>query len=321
MLYPGDCLKVWVYGMDYGAQTEYGRLKKVLMHRPTEELRRITPSNKDSFLFRDVVYWREFQREHDVFTDALRGDGVEVILIGDVLDDHERFIAERLPNLVYTRDVISISNLGAMILRMIYQPRYPEPFLAEKVMEKLGIPISLKVSPPGTVEGGDFVYLNEEVVMMGFGTRSNEVGVGMVKETMLGKAVKEMVAVPLPSFRVHLDGALMMMAPDLALFHRASLGLFPSYVYDGEGVELIFLEDYLKEKGVEIIQANDTEIRMFGTNIVGLGGGKCVTYEWNERIIDVLEERGFDVIRIPGSQLSIGGGGPHCMTAPILRVD
>ena len=58
---------------------------------------------------------------------------------------------------------------------------------------------------------------------------------------------------------------------------------------------------------------------MFGTNIVGLGGGKCVSYEWNERIIDILEEWGFDVISIPGSQLSIGGGGPHCMTAPILR--
>ena len=45
--------------MDYGAQTEYGRLRKVLMHRPTEELKRITPGNKDAYLFRDVAYWRE----------------------------------------------------------------------------------------------------------------------------------------------------------------------------------------------------------------------------------------------------------------------
>ena len=307
--------------MEYGAQTEFGRLKRVLMHRPTEELKLITPGNKDAYLFRDVVYWREFQREHDAFTDTLRGEGVDIVFLVDLLDEGERIVAERLPNLVYTRDVISINNLGAMILRMTYPPRYPEPLLAEKAMEKLGIPVALRVTPPGMVEGGDFVWLDEETVMMGFGTRSNEAGVNMVKETMLGKNVKEMVAVPLPSFRVHLDGALMMIAPDLALFHRGSLGLFPSYVYDGDGVRLVFLEDYLKKKGIELIYVNDTEVRMFGTNIVGLGSGKCVSYEWNERIMGVLGERGFDVIGIPGSQLSIGGGGPHCMTAPIHRED
>jgi len=145
------------------------------------------------------------------------------------------------------------------------------------------------------------------------------VGVEQVNERMMGVTVKEFVAVPLPSFRVHLDGALMVMSPDLALFHKGSLGLFPSYVYDGDGVRLQFLEDYLKGKGLELVYANDTEVRMFGTNIVGLGGGKCVSYEWNERIMAILEERGFDVIGIPGSQLSIGGGGPHCMTAPIHR--
>jgi len=307
--------------MEYGAQTEFGRLKRVLMHRPTEELKLITPGNKDAYLFRDVVYWREFQREHDAFTDTLRGEGVDIVFLADLLDEGERIVAERLPNLVYTRDVISINNLGAMILRMTYPPRYPEPLLAEKAMEKLGIPVALRVTPPGMVEGGDFVWLDEETVMMGFGTRSNEAGVNMVKETMMGKTVKEMVAVPLPSFRVHLDGALMMIAPDLALFHKGSLGLFPSYVYDGDGVRLVFLEDYLKEKGIELIYANDTEVRMFGTNIIGLGSGKCVSYEWNERIMGVLGERGFDVIGIPGSQLSIGGGGPHCMTAPIHRED
>ena len=61
------------------------------------------------------------------------------------------------------------------------------------------------------------------------------------------------------------------------------------------------------------------ELGVQGTNIVGLRGGKCVSYEWNERIMAILVERSFDVIGIPGSQLSIGGGGPHCMTAPIHR--
>jgi len=49
--------------MDFGAQIEYGRLRKGLRHRPTEELKHITPRNKDAYLFRDVVYLKKFQRE------------------------------------------------------------------------------------------------------------------------------------------------------------------------------------------------------------------------------------------------------------------
>jgi len=305
--------------MEYGAQTEYGRLKKALMHRPGEGMKVVTAGNKDDYLFRDPVYWRAFQQEHDYFREALETEGVEVVLLTDLLDGGDAKIADALPNLVYMRDVCMVNNLGANILRMTYPARFVEPALVENAMGRLGVPIAHRVTPPGMVEGGDFVWFDEETVMMGFGTRSNEHGVHQMKGSMLGRTVKEFVAQPLPGWRVHLDGALMMMAPDLALFHPTSLRLFPAYVYTEDGVELMWLEEYLEEKGVELVYCNDTEIRIFGSNIVGLGDGKCVSYEFNERIIGILEERGFDVIPIPGSQLSIGGGGPHCMTCPLLR--
>jgi len=308
-----------VISMKFGAQTEYGKLRKVLMHRPGEGMRVVTAGNKDDYLFRDPVYWKAFQEEHDAFTDALKAEGVEVILLTDLLDERHSRIADVLPNLVYTRDVAMVNNLGANILRMTYPARFVEPTLMEKAFKELGIPIALRVTPPGLVEGGDFVWFDEKTPMMGFGTRSNEHGVHQMRASMLGRCVEEFVAQPLPGWRVHLDGALMMMAPDLALFYPGALKLFPAYVYSEDGVELMWLEDYLKEKGVELIHCNDTEIRVFGSNIIGLGDGKCVSYEWNERIIPLLEDRGFDVIKTPGSQLSIGGGGPHCMTCPILR--
>ncbi|MBN2336566.1 hypothetical protein JXL21_13490 [Candidatus Bathyarchaeota archaeon] len=305
--------------MKYGAQTEYGRLRKVLMHRPGEGMRVVTAGNKNDYLYRDPVYWKAFQEEHDTFVDALKAEGVEVEMLTDLLDERHAQIAGVLPNMVYTRDVAMVNNLGANILRMTYAARFVEPTLMEKAFNKLGVPIAHRVTLPGMVEGGDFVWFDEDTPMMGFGTRSNEHGVHQMRDSMLGRCAKEFVAQPLPSWRVHLDGALMMMSPDLALFHPTSLKLFPAYVYGEDGVELMWLEDYLKERGVELIYCNDTEIRVFGSNIIGLGGGKCVSYEWNERIIPLLEDRGFDVIKIPGSQLSIGGGGPHCMTCPILR--
>lgn len=305
--------------MNYGAQTEYEKLTKVLMHRPGVGLKRIKPGNKDAYLFRDIAYWKEFQREHDVFRDVLIEEGIDVILINDILDAKDAKIASTLPNLVYTRDVSTVTNNGAISLRMTHQPRYPEPFIIEKVWKKLDIPLYHKITSPGLVEGGDFVWLDEDVLMIGYGTRSNETGINSIRRKMLGDIIEEFVAVPLPNFRVHLDGALMIMSPNLAIFHKGSLGLFPVFRYTSNDVELIYLEDYLKMKGFELILADNSEVRMFGTNILGLGEMKCVTYEWNERIMKILEKRGFDVIGIPGNQLSIGGGGPHCMTCPIHR--
>jgi arginine deiminase len=240
-------------------------------------------------------------------------------MLNDLLDERHQQIARVLPNLVYTRDIGMVTDLGAHILRMTYPARFVEPTLMEKAFHELGVPIAQKISPPGLVEGGDYVWFDKDTPMMGFGTRSNEHGAFQMKDAMLGKNIKEFVLQPLPSWRVHLDGTLMMMSPDLALFFKPALNLFPAYVYSEDGVQLMWLENYLKGKGVEIIYCDDTEIRVFGSNILGLGDKKCVSYEWNERIIPLLEDRGFDVISIPGSQLAIGGGGPHCLTCPILR--
>jgi N-dimethylarginine dimethylaminohydrolase len=305
--------------MKYGAQTEYGKLRKVLMHRPDEGMRVVTAGNKNDYLYRDPVYWKAFQEEHDTYTDALKAEGIDVILLNELLDEEHRKIASVLPNLVYTRDVGMITDMGANIFRMTYPARFVEPTLMEIAFKKLGIPIAHKITPPGLVEGGDFVWFDKDTSMMGFGTRSNEHGAFQMRDVMMGKCIKELVLQPLPSWRVHLDGALMMMSSDLALFYSDALRLFPAYIYNKDGVEIKWLEDYLKEKGVELIYCNDTEIRVFGSNIVGLGDQKCVSYEWNERIISLLEDRGLDVISIPGSQLAIGGGGPHCLTSPILR--
>ena len=60
--------------MKYGAQTEYGKLRKVLMHRPDEGMKVVTAGNKNDYLYRDPVYWKAFQKEHDIYTDALKAE-------------------------------------------------------------------------------------------------------------------------------------------------------------------------------------------------------------------------------------------------------
>jgi len=82
--------------------SEVGRLRKVLVHRPGRSLERLTPQNRQDFLYDDVVSVSRAQREHDEFTDALRGRGVEVLylqeLLGETLEhspDACRHIVER----------------------------------------------------------------------------------------------------------------------------------------------------------------------------------------------------------------------------------
>ncbi|MGF6888856.1 arginine deiminase [Nocardia sp. GAS34] len=65
--------------------SEVGALRTVLLHRPGDELRRLTPRNNDQLLF-DAIPWVErAQQEHDTFVEVLRGRGVEVLLLADLL--------------------------------------------------------------------------------------------------------------------------------------------------------------------------------------------------------------------------------------------
>src|SRR5690606_37912819 len=62
--------------MTYHVASETGRLRRVILHRPDLELKRLTPSNKDDLLFDDVLWVRRARAEHDGFADVLRDRGV-----------------------------------------------------------------------------------------------------------------------------------------------------------------------------------------------------------------------------------------------------
>lgn len=70
---------------DFHVGSEVGRLRRVLVHRPGLELRRLTPENHASLLYDDIIWVRRAQAEHDAFVSALRGEGVEVFYLGELL--------------------------------------------------------------------------------------------------------------------------------------------------------------------------------------------------------------------------------------------
>src|SRR3954462_9126941 len=70
-----------------GADSEVGRLRTVMLHRPGPELKRLTPRNNDKLLFDGIPWVGRAQDEHDAFAQALRDRDVEVLYLGVLLTE------------------------------------------------------------------------------------------------------------------------------------------------------------------------------------------------------------------------------------------
>jgi len=73
--------------MTINVYSEIGNLKKVLLHRPGRELLNLMPEYMERLLFDDIPYLKIAQEEHDAFADILRGEGVEVVYLEDLVSE------------------------------------------------------------------------------------------------------------------------------------------------------------------------------------------------------------------------------------------
>jgi arginine deiminase len=84
-----------------GVHSEVGKLRRVMIHRPDLELKRLTPGNHDELLFDDVLWVRRARQQHDAFGDLLRDRGVEVLYLEELLaeamatDDGRAWVLDR----------------------------------------------------------------------------------------------------------------------------------------------------------------------------------------------------------------------------------
>src|SRR5207344_3674786 len=71
----------------YGAHSEVGKLRKVLVCAPGLAHTRLTPTNCDDLLFDDVMWVQNAQRDHFDFMAKMRERGVEVIELHNLLTE------------------------------------------------------------------------------------------------------------------------------------------------------------------------------------------------------------------------------------------
>ena len=72
--------------VDPHVDSEVGRLREVIVHRPGQEIGRLTPANHEELLFDDLVDPGRARAEHDEFVSVMEDEGVRVLHLGELLE-------------------------------------------------------------------------------------------------------------------------------------------------------------------------------------------------------------------------------------------
>jgi arginine deiminase len=103
--------------------TEIGKLRKVIMHRPGLELRRLTPSNHDDLLFDEVVWVRKAVEQHKQFVALLESRDVDVLLLDQLLqktlesEEAKQWVVDRVIT-DHTVGIAAVDDVRAALLSM-----------------------------------------------------------------------------------------------------------------------------------------------------------------------------------------------------------
>jgi N-dimethylarginine dimethylaminohydrolase len=242
------------------------------------------------------------QSQHEAICRELREAGAEVV---------EMLPAPDLSlDAVYAHDASLPTDHGLIVMRPGKPNRVTEGPHHRSFCKTLDIPTLGTITPPGTTEAGDIVWLDTKTLLIGHGYRTNAAGIQQIRALVAAKGV-EVLSAPLPygpgpSACLHLMSLISLLDDHTALVDLPWLAV--------ETVEL------LQSRGFQFIEIDPSERDTLACNVLALGSNRLLAIEDNRNTNARLRQAGFDVRTFPGSELCINGsGGPTCLTRPLLR--
>jgi N-dimethylarginine dimethylaminohydrolase len=212
---------------------------------------------------------------------------------------------------IYCRDASIITNFGVIICNMGKEGRINEPKVQLEEYQQKNQAILGQIKSPGTLEGGDVAWLDEKTLAVGYSYRTNEAGIIQLKELLEPKGISVLVA-DLPHYRgkedvFHLMSILSPVDKDLAVVYSP---LMP-----------IKFRNELLKRGFQLIEVPEVEFDSMGCNVLAISPRECVMVEGNPITRGLLEKAGCRVTTYLGKEISVkGGGGPTCLTRPLVRI-
>ena len=217
-----------------------------------------------------------------------------------------------LHDAIFTFDPSIITDGGAVILRMGKPERAAEPELARQTYDALGIPVIGAIEAPGTVEGGDTMWVDGRTLAVGVGYRTNAAGIDQIERVFAAAGLDiTVLRVPLPYWNgpdecLHLLSLLSPIDDRLAIAYPK---LMP----------VPFVQE-LERRGWRLVAIPDDEFATQGCNVLTIRSGLVVMLRPNVVARRRLEAEGITVLTYGGDEISHNrAGGPTCLTRPLLR--
>jgi dimethylargininase len=208
---------------------------------------------------------------------------------------------------IYAFDPLLVTDRGAIPLRPGKPNRAAEPEALERWLNAAGVPTLGRIEAPGTVEGGDTLWLGPDLFCIGRTLRTDDAGARQLV-TLVGGEVR-VFDLPYsrgPAELVHLMSVISPITDDLAVVF---LPLLP-----------VGLWQLLGDLGVRLIQVPEEEYPTLGCNVLAVRPGVVIVAEGNPVTQAALVGAGCEVHSYPAIEIGLNGsGGPTCLTRPILR--
>ena len=172
------------------------------------------------------------------------------------------------------------------------------------------MPILGRIKAPGTLEGGDVVWIDEKTIAVGEGYRTNKEGIKQLKH-LLSDQVENVISVPIPHWSGPED-CLHLMSNISPIDHNIFLVYYRLLP--------VPFRKYLLDRNIELIDVPDEEYESMGCNVLAVAPRKVIMINGNLITKQLLEKKDIEVYTYDGAEISIkGAGGPTCLTRPFVR--
>jgi N-dimethylarginine dimethylaminohydrolase len=305
-------------GRRWGAQNHAGTLEMVLVHRPGDE-NTATEFEADPGFFNlpsGNIDLSRMQSEHDAFAQILQDEGTEVIY----LEPEPPCVGTYgfpLRAMMYARTG-TVINGGAIIDRNAnHYKRGMERFYAQR-LANLGCPILYTVHGLGCFESSDLIFVRPNCAVLARSVRTNQDGIDQVERLLRANGVDDVIYTDIPGYwklrenqwggssgYFHLDAVLGVAADDIVVVYAGGVGYH--------------LFEELEKRGIDIVEVPDSEVGTLAANLLAIKPGTVVIPAGNPITTQALRRKGIKVYEIDFTEILKAGGGPKCITMPLVH--